>query len=834
MLNAAPITDEHFRRLHPIVIDARERILTLLDQLRRERRVLRRAIDRRMDPETAILERVDDDALVLKTEHFELDDRAYVFLNFELDGVQYFFSARRIGGKNRERLRVRVPSAVYRAERRDRSRRTSESALPGARQLLVMTEPTGAVEAEIEDSSPAGLGICLRDKSAQLLKNDFAVRFMDGDRAGSQAYARVRHRSQLTERPGWTRIGLDLSPRTSQTPIEIERRATILEDGSWQSRRLAWKVMLQGVRLASRKASRAFAWQRDDSPEIRVVRYANEHGEPIVAIVDSWGDTRGAPAVVIPPAWGRTKETLLPLSQTIVATFAAARQPVTVVRFDGIRKRGESYSDPDCREPGTDNLRFTCSQGVRDIQATLDFLGSSSQFQPESTILATFSAAALEGRKSIALEGGDRLHGWVSVVGAPDLQSMMRVISGGVDYVGGVERGLRFGIQEVLGVCVDIDHTGLDAIAKGLAFLDDARRDLAVTEVPITWFSGAHDAWMEPERVSDILSHGRVDNRRLIVIPTGHQLRTSRQALEVFQSIAREIGRMALGTDLRPMLPDLIAMEERREAERRRLSLPAVDLRGFWRDYVVGRDASVGIELQANTSYYRRFMAEQIEALCLDSDERVADLGSGTGAFVLQLAEKGDRDSPLTVDQFDFVREGLERARKRFNGGSASNGLSVHFVETTLDVRRGCFGVPARAQSYDAVLSSLLIGYVVDPIELLHEIRRILRPGGRLVLSNLRRDGDISNIFQEGLAELRQGIWRERLGDEGSEVLDAAARNLLNEGARLLELEESGAFRFWDPDELASMVRGAGFRRVRTSLSYGEPPQIVVVSAERA
>jgi hypothetical protein len=26
----------------------------------------------------------------------------------------------------------------------------------------------------------------------------------------------------------------------------------------------------------------------------------------------------------------------------------------------------------------------------------------------------TFSAAALEGRKSIALEGGRRLHGWIS------------------------------------------------------------------------------------------------------------------------------------------------------------------------------------------------------------------------------------------------------------------------------------------------------------------------------------------------------------------------------------------------------------------------------------
>jgi len=833
MVNSAPITDEHFRRLHPIVIDARERILILLEQLRRERCVLRRAINRRMDAETAILERIDNDVLVLKTEHFEPDDRAYVFLNFALDGVQYFFSARRIDGKDSERLRVRIPSALYRAERRDRTRRVPEAEPRGSRQLLVMNEATGAIEAQIEDSSPAGLGVCLRDDLARLLNDEFPVRFIDGKRAGTHAQARVRHRSQLTERPGWTRIGLDLSPRASQVPIQVERRATIVEEGLWQSRRLGLKLMLQGVRLASNKASRVFARRTTRLPAINVVRYANKQGEPIVAIIDSWGDTRGAPAVVIPPAWGRTKETLLPLAQTIVATFAAARQPVTVVRFDGIRKRGESYSDPDCREPGADHRRFSCSQGVRDIQATLDFLQFSSQFRPRSTILVTFSAAALEGRKSISLEGGRRLHGWISVVGSPDLQSMMRVISGGVDFVAGVERGVRFGIQEVLGVFVDIDHTGLDAIANGLAFLDDARWDLTVTEVPITWFAGAYDAWMELDRVVDILSHGKVDNRRLVIIPTGHQLRTSRQALEVFQSIGREIGRMALGVDLRPAIPDLAALEERRELEAHRRSRPSVDLRGFWHDYLVGRDGSVGIELQMNTSYYRRFMQEQIEELRVGSGDRIADLGCGTGAFAVQLAEQTDLPSPVTVYEFDFVRAALKRARKRLGGSSPRNGFSVHYVETNLDVPLGCLSIPAGAQSCDAVLASLLLGYVGDPVGLLHEIHRLLRRGGRLVLSNMRRDGDISAIFQEGLAELRQGRWRERLGDEGSEVLDAAARNLLNEGARLLELEENGTFRFWDPNELASMVRGVGFRKVRASLSYGDPPQIVVVSAER-
>ena len=62
------------------------------------------------------------------------------------------------------------------------------------------------------------------------------------------------------------------------------------------------------------------------------------------------------------------------------------------------------------------------------------------------------------------------IDGWVSVVGSPDLQSMTRAISGGVDFVGGHERGLRFGYQELLGVTVDIDKIAVDAVDHSLSF----------------------------------------------------------------------------------------------------------------------------------------------------------------------------------------------------------------------------------------------------------------------------------------------------------------------------------------------------------------------------
>jgi hypothetical protein len=97
----------------------------------------------------------------------------------------------------------------------------------------------------------------------------------------------------------------------------------------------------------------------------------------------------------------------------------------------------------------------------------------------------------------------------------------------------------------------------------------------------------------------------------------------------------------------------------------------------------------------------------------------------------------------------------------------------------------------------------------------------------------MRKDADISRIYTEGLDELRTDLARERLGVESDEQLTRSARTFLNDAARLLDLEEQGAFHFWEPDELAALARGAGFSNLCVGFVFGVPPQAILVAADR-
>jgi SAM-dependent methyltransferase/dienelactone hydrolase len=814
---------DSLRRMHRRSIEDPTRVRALLLRLRDERVLLTSGVNHASTPRTATVAGVEPERLVLDAQSIECSGQPQIHFSFDLDGVPYFFAVPPLEGGGNEPLVVSMPLALYEAERRDLKRSprvTGESA--GARVELL--DGGAGPTALVADSSYQGLGVVLPAPDAEGLADpvQLQLRFLDGERRGEEAFAEVKHRAAAPGRPGWVRLGLAVSRVPARTPVPVEDRETILE-GEAPSR--LWRRLDRGKSPS------------DERPPVRVVDYPNSQGQMLRAIVDGTGSSVGAPVVVIPPAWGKTKETLLALAQTLVQSFEQAGEPLVVVRFDGTNRRGESFIDPADRQPGREHMHFTFSQAVRDIRSTLDFFESSAEFESRRFLLVTYSLGAIEGRRAVASD--ERIGGWVSVVGMADLQSGLRAVSGGVDYAFGAMRGVEFGAHELVGVVADMDHTGRDALQNDLVFAEDARRDLAKISVPITWIHGRYDAWMDLTRVQEMLSAGDTSRRRLLQIATGHRLRSSREAFETFQLVTEEVSGMLIGRRLRSTALDAERLQLASIAETERLPPDPVDLRDFWHDYLLGRDRQFGIELMTSISAYQSLMKGQIELLDLRPGDLVVDLGSGTGDFPLVLKAGPDVPEGLTIVEVDYVRDALLRGRGRERGresgrAACAGDAPTQVVQLCANLDGGrCTGIPLASGCADAAIASLLISYLSDPELLLAQVFDLLRPDGRLVLSSLRRDADISRIYVEGIAELLPDRVRDHFGEAAVADFEAMQRRFLNDAARLIDFEETGHFRFWNADELEDVVRKAGFTGVRSQAVFGDPPQAVVVVARR-
>ncbi len=106
----------------------------------------------------------------------------------------------------------------------------------------------------------------------------------------------------------------------------------------------------------------------------------------------------------------------------------------------------------------------------------------------------------------------------------------------------------------------------------------------------------------------------------------------------------------------------------------------------------------------------------------LDPDWTVGDLGSGTGGLVALLAPLVSR-----VIGVDRSAEMLAAAGRRLEGVG-----NAELREGTLEA------LPLGDGELDVAILALALHYVVDPPEVLAEVRRVLRPGGRLVVLDMR------------------------------------------------------------------------------------------------
>jgi SAM-dependent methyltransferase len=219
-----------------------------------------------------------------------------------------------------------------------------------------------------------------------------------------------------------------------------------------------------------------------------------------------------------------------------------------------------------------------------------------------------------------------------------------------------------------------------------------------------------------------------------------------------------------------------------------------------------------------------------LAAMNLPAGAAIADLGCGTGTTAIMLA----RDYDLRVSAVDISAANIERAVERLNPEHAT----VRFC------RADAHDLPFKDSELDGLIAECTFSLFREQHKVLAEIRRVLKPGGKLAVTDMATHGtlpdDIAAVLapwtcladavdQETYLEMftTAGFEIQAMADESASLVSLVRmlkrKLLLGAGAALandaLPSLDLAAIKFW-LDRFETEVRQGSIRYLRFNMQY--------------
>jgi arsenite methyltransferase len=188
------------------------------------------------------------------------------------------------------------------------------------------------------------------------------------------------------------------------------------------------------------------------------------------------------------------------------------------------------------------------------------------------------------------------------------------------------------------------------------------------------------------------------------------------------------------------------------------------------------------IESFAGVGYY--FHLAQLE-----DGETVVDLGSGSGMDTFVAALKvGSRGKVIGVDMTDEQRAKAERLRDR------DGFCTVTYVKGYIE------GVPLPDDSADVAISNGVINLAPDKRKVFREAARLLKPGGRLAISDIVT----ATQLPESIV-CNSTLWAACIG--GAAQKDDYRGQIEAAGLRVITIEDNPAYQFISDNARAASTK---------------------------